>query len=57
MQVRSTAFSDGSAIPRCYTCDGEDLSPPLQWHGPPEGIRSFALLCDDPDAPSGVSRH
>lgn len=57
MQLRSAAFPDGSAIPRRYTCDGEDLSPPLQWNEPPEDTRSFALLCDDPDAPSGVWHH
>lgn len=57
MQLRSAAFPDGSAIPRRYTCDGDDLSPPLQWNDPPEDTRSFALLCDDPDAPSGVWHH
>jgi hypothetical protein len=35
MQLSSTAFSDRSAIPRRYTCDGEDLSPPLEWSDPP----------------------
>jgi len=51
MHLSSTAFSDGSAIPSRYTCDGEDLSPPLKWSDPPADTRSFALLCDDPDAP------
>ena len=57
MRLRSTAFADGSTIPARFTCDGEDLSPPLDWDNPPEGTRSFALLCDDPDAPAGVWRH
>ena len=57
MQLSSTAFSDGSAIPRRYTCDGEDLSPPLEWSDPPGDTRSFVLLCDDPDAPLGTWHH
>jgi len=57
MQLRSAAFSDGSAIPSRYTCDGEDLSPPLKWSDPPTNTRSFALLCEDPDAPGGTWHH
>ena len=57
MQLRSTAFSDGSAIPRRFTCDGEDLSPPLGWSDPPADTRSFVLVCDDPDAPGGTWHH
>jgi Raf kinase inhibitor-like YbhB/YbcL family protein len=57
MHLSSTAFSDGSAIPSRYTCDGEDLSPPLKWSDPPADTRSFALLCDDPDAPAGTWHH
>ncbi|MGO9674392.1 MAG: YbhB/YbcL family Raf kinase inhibitor-like protein [Methylocella sp.] len=57
MQLRSSAFSDGGAIPRHFTCEGEDVSPPLHWTGAPEGTRSFVLLCDDPDAPAGIWRH
>jgi len=49
--LRSTAFHDGGAIPGRFTCDGDDLSPPLAWSGPPEGTASFALIVDDPDAP------
>ncbi len=57
MQLSSTAFSDGSAIPRRFTCDGEDFSPPLEWRDPPAETRSFVLLCDDPDAPGGTWHH
>jgi hypothetical protein len=57
MRLISTAFSDGAAIPRRFTCDGEDVSPALQWSGAPEQTLSFVLLCDDPDAPAGVWRH
>jgi len=44
-------------IPVKYTCDGPDLSPPLQWTIPPEGTKSLALICDDPDAPAGTWVH
>ena len=57
MKLLSNAFTDGSAIPRRFTCDGANLSPPLQWSGPPEGTRSYVLLCDDPDAPGGTWHH
>ena len=57
MRLSSSAFRDGDTIPRRYTCDGENLSPPLEWNDAPAGTRSFALLCDDPDAPSGTWRH
>ena len=57
MQLSSSAFSGGSAIPRRYTCDGEDLSPPLEWEAAPPATRSFVLLCDDPDAPGGKWHH
>jgi phosphatidylethanolamine-binding protein (PEBP) family uncharacterized protein len=55
MRLNSSAFADGSAIPRHFTCDGDDLSPPLNWSDAPTGIRSFA--CDDPDAPAGTWHH
>ena len=48
--VTSTAFSEGTAIPIRYTCDDDDVSPPLSWTGVPEGTRSLALISDDPDA-------
>lgn len=57
MKLLSNAFADGTAIPQRFTCDGENLSPPLQWSGAPEGTRSYVLLCDDPDAPSGTWHH
>ena len=58
MRLISTAFSDGAAITgRQFTCDGEDVSPALQWSGAPAQTMSFVLLCDDPDAPAGVWRH
>lgn len=44
-------------IPEKYTCDGEDVSPPLRWEGIPPGARSLALICDDPDAPMATWVH
>lgn len=57
MQISSPAFADRSTIPRRHTCDGDDISPPLEWSQPPAGTRSFVLLCDDPDAPGGTWHH
>ncbi len=57
MRLRSSAFADGAAIPRRFTCDGEDASPPLEWSDIPAEARSFVLLCDDPDAPAGTWHH
>src|SRR5262245_19949204 len=57
MELSSTAFEDGRPIPTKYTGDGPDVSPPLAWTDPPAGTRSFALVCDDPDAPRGTWTH
>ena len=57
IDLRSSAFDDGQPIPTQYTCDGEDQSPALSWGEPPPGTKSFALVVDDPDAPSGRFRH
>jgi Raf kinase inhibitor-like YbhB/YbcL family protein len=57
MSIRSGAFEEGQAIPVRYTCDGEDLSPPLAWGEPPAGTQSLALIVDDPDAPVGTWVH
>jgi Raf kinase inhibitor-like YbhB/YbcL family protein len=51
MRITSNAFPHGGAIPIQYTCQGEDISPPLSWSGLPAGTRSLALIVDDPDAP------
>jgi Raf kinase inhibitor-like YbhB/YbcL family protein len=56
-QIASTDFSSGGTIPKNYTCDGPDLSPPLSWKDPPAGTQSFALIADDPDAPAGTWVH
>lgn len=50
MTLRSPAFEDGGPIPEKYTCDGDDVSPPLAWDGVPEGTQAFALLVTDVDA-------
>lgn len=57
IKVESTAFKEGEVIPRKYTCDGADISPPLSWSGIPEGAKSIALISDDPDAPVGTWVH
>jgi Raf kinase inhibitor-like YbhB/YbcL family protein len=57
MQLTSTAFAEGQPIPSKYTCDGENVSPPLAWNGVPEGTKSIALIVDDPDAPAGTWVH
>jgi Raf kinase inhibitor-like YbhB/YbcL family protein len=57
MRLSSNAFPDGGAIPPRFTCDGEDVSPPLAWTDVPSGAHSLVLLCDDPDAPAGTWHH
>ena len=51
LQISSPAFAHGGEIPARYTCEGEDIAPPLQWTGVPEDARSLVLIVDDPDAP------
>jgi len=55
--VTSPSLPPGGDIPKQYTCDGSDISPPLAWSGAPPGTASFVLLVEDPDAPGGVFRH
>lgn len=55
--VKSFSFEQGTRIPKKHTCDGEDVSPPLAWTGVPEGAKSLAVICDDPDAPAGTWVH
>lgn len=55
--LRSPAFEQGHAVPRRFTCDGDDVSPALEWSESPDGTHAYALLVDDPDAPSGTFTH
>ena len=55
--ISSTGFANGSDIPRRFTCDGADVSPELSWIEPPPGTQSFAVIAEDPDAPSGTWTH
>lgn len=57
IRITSPAFEEGGMIPRKYTCDGSDVSPPLVWTSVPEGAKTLALICDDPDAPMGTWVH
>lgn len=57
LELSSTAFAGGEPIPVRYSCDGEDISPPLAWSDPPEDTQSLALIMDDPDAPGGTWDH
>ncbi len=57
IQLRSPAFADGGMIPKTFTCDGTDRSPPLEWSGVPVKAQSLVLICDDPDAPLGTWSH
>ncbi len=57
MRIFSPAFGNGEYISIKYTCDGDDVSPPLLFLDPPEETQSFAVLVDDPDAPVGVFTH
>jgi|SRR3954447_12940999 Raf kinase inhibitor-like YbhB/YbcL family protein len=57
LNLTSDAFANGQPIPNEYSCDGANHSPALKWGEAPEGTKSFALVIDDPDAPSGTFRH
>jgi hypothetical protein len=57
LTLHSGAFAEGGAIPRLYTCEGRDISPPLSWTGAPQATASFALVVSDADAPGGTWYH
>lgn len=57
LKIQSPAFGQGEAIPVKYTCEGENISPPLQWTDIPSGTESFAIIFEDPDAPAKVWVH
>jgi len=57
MELTSSGFTAGLAIPNQFTCKGTDVSPTLQWSGAPARTASFAIIMDDPDAPSGTWVH
>jgi Raf kinase inhibitor-like YbhB/YbcL family protein len=57
MELTSSAFGAGEPVPRRHSCEGEDLSPPLEWTGVPADAVSLALIVDDPDAPVGTFTH
>jgi Raf kinase inhibitor-like YbhB/YbcL family protein len=57
MKITSSRFSSGGVIPKRFTCDGEDVSPPLTIAAVPQGTKTLALIADDPDAPAGTWVH
>jgi len=57
IDVRSSAFSEGDRIPSDFTCDGADMSPPIEWSGVPAKAQSLAIIVDDLDAPAGNWTH
>ena len=57
LEVTSSAFEEAGMIPSQYTCDGQNVSPPIAWRGVPAGSVTIALICDDPDAPTGTWVH
>lgn len=57
MHLHSSEFLTGNFIPYKYTCDGDNISPPLAWEDPPRGTQSFVLIVKDPDAPNGAFTH
>lgn len=56
-ELESPEFSYGGTIPKKYTCDGENVPPPLRWRGRPEGTEAYVLIVYDPDAPMGTFYH
>jgi len=56
-ELKSNAFAPSGMIPKKHTCDGPDVSPAIDWTGIPEGTKTLALICDDPDAPVGTWVH
>ena len=57
MKLSSPVFENGQSIPALFTHDGDNISPPLHWSDAPKGTQSFAMIVEDPDAPSGVFTH
>jgi len=57
LSLTTNAFGDGQPIPTQFTCDGANQAPAISWGEPPAGTKSFALVVNDPDAPSGTFRH
>src|SRR2546429_4551576 len=57
IKLVSSAFKEGETIPRQYTCDGVNISPPLEWSGVPKSAKTIAIIAEDPDAPSGTYTH
>jgi hypothetical protein len=57
IKLKTTSFTPGGFIPKRFTCEGADVSPALAWTDPPLGTQSFAIIEDDPDAPSGTFVH
>ncbi|MCD6515835.1 MAG: YbhB/YbcL family Raf kinase inhibitor-like protein [Candidatus Aminicenantes bacterium] len=57
IEIKSDVFDQGGMIPEKYTCDGDNISPPLSWDLVPEETKSIAVICDDPDAPVGTWVH
>src|SRR5438034_9960022 len=55
--LSSPAFEQGKPIPKQYSCEGRDVSPPLRWSDAPANTKALALVCDDPDAPAGTWVH